>query len=713
LELETATIKSLEESAKLRENMTNALNEMSIVFLAQDDKSFEEKMTAGVKLLADMIDLDSLSVWRNYTMPDGLYTSQVYRWGNDTSGNMAPRPELQNVPLASLTSDWEKILVSEKVLNGPVRLMVAPPVTFKRFGVISALLTPLFFNNEYWGFVLFEDLHQERYFENIEFMRSAAFLYANAFIRSEMESQLKDALFNATAASRAKSEFLANMSHEIRTPMNAIIGMTSIAESTADNSRKDYAIGKIKDASSHLLGVINDVLDISKIEANKFDLSPVSFNFEKMLQKVVNVINFRVDERRQHFHVSVDNHIPGTLIGDDQRLAQVITNLLSNAVKFTPEEGTVTLNARFLSETEDMCRLQVSVTDTGIGINEDQKDRVFQAFEQAETSTARKYGGTGLGLPISKRIIEMMGGEIKVESEPGSGSVFTFTVNLKKDDQEPKPLLDDGINWGNIRIFAVSSEQDIREFFMGTSTSLGISCVGAATGEEAAELYKDEDGYNICFVDSALSDMSGIELVRRIRAESERTLIVMLFSSAEWSAIEKDAYDAGVDKFLPKPLFRSDMVDVISGYLGVRCAVEHDLIDGEPDNFMGYTVLLAEDVEINREIVLALLDPMQLKIECAENGLQAVKLFEASPERYDMIFMDVQMPEMDGYTATRTIRRLEHPHAKSVPIIAMTANVFREDVEKCLEAGMNGHIGKPLDFDEVVSKLQTYLTRLA
>ncbi|MDR0469764.1 MAG: transporter substrate-binding domain-containing protein, partial [Peptococcaceae bacterium] len=217
LELETATIKSLEEAAKLRENMTNALNEMSIVFLAQDDNSFEETMTAGVKLLADMIDLDSLSVWRNYAMPDGLYTSQVYRWGNDASGNMAPRPELQNVPLASLTLDWEKILVSEKVLNGPVRLMVAPPVTFKRFGVVSALLTPLFFNNEYWGFVLFEDLHQERYFENIEFMRSAAFLYANAFIRSEMESQLKDALFNATAASRAKSEFLANMSHEIRT----------------------------------------------------------------------------------------------------------------------------------------------------------------------------------------------------------------------------------------------------------------------------------------------------------------------------------------------------------------------------------------------------------------------------------------------------------------------------------------------------------------
>jgi signal transduction histidine kinase len=590
LELETATIRSLEEAAKLREKMTNTLNEMSIVFLSQDDKSFEEKMTTSVKRIADMMDLDSLSVWRNYTMPDGLYTSQVYRWGNEAGGTVVPRPELQNIPLASFTPDWEKILENEKVLNGPVRLMDAPPAAFSFFSVVSALLTPLFFNNEYWGFVLFADLHNERYFEHIEFLRSAAFLYANAFIRSDMENQLKEALFNATAASRAKSEFLANMSHEIRTPMNAIIGMTSIAESTSDGDRKDYAIGKIKDASKHLLGIINDVLDISKIEANKFELSPVSFNFDKMLQKVVSVINFRVDERRQHFYVDVDSKIPRMLIGDDQRLTQVITNLLSNAVKFTAEEGTITLSAHLLSEGEGMCRLQVSVSDNGIGISEDQRERVFQAFEQAETSTARKYGGTGLGLSISKRIIEMMGGDIMVDSEPGRGSVFSFTVNLKIDEREPKPS------------FAGLNER-----------------------------------------------------------------------SSDHSAVEP-------------------------GQEGT-----------EADSIKGHTVLLAEDVEINREIVLALLEPMQLNIECAENGVEAVKMFTTSPEKYDMVFMDIQMPEMDGYDATRAIRAFDNPWAKSIPIIAMTANVFREDVEKCLEAGMDGHIGKPLNFDEIVDKLQTYL----
>ena len=256
-------------------------------------------------------------------------------------------------------------------------------------------------------------------------------------------------------ASRAKSDFLSNMSHEIRTPMNAIIGMTSIAISATSMERVKYCLSKIDNASRHLLGVINNVLDISKIEANKFELSLISFEFEKMLQKVVNVINFRMDERRQQFHVNVDTDIPQTLIGDDQRLMQVITNLLSNAAKFTPEEGTITLEAERLtaSEVDDMCCLQISVADTGIGITEEQKTRLFHSFEQAEAGTSREFGGTGLGLTIAKRIVEMMGGNIWVESEPGRGSVFKFTVNLRTEGQ--KRLLDDSINWSNIRVFAV------------------------------------------------------------------------------------------------------------------------------------------------------------------------------------------------------------------------------------------------------------------
>ena len=396
---------------------------------------------------------------------------------------------------------------------------------------------------------------------------------------------LDSARSEAEQASESKSRFLANMSHEIRTPMNAIIGMTSIGKEAGETSRKDYCFERIETASQHLLGVINDILDISKIEANKFELSSVNFNFEKMLLKAVSVVTFRLEERRQRFNLSVDEKIPKMLIGDDQRLVQVVTNLLSNAVKFTPEEGSIGLEARLLSDEKDICRLLVSVSDTGIGISEEQIGRLFEVFEQAESGTSRKFGGTGLGLTICRSIVEMMGGEIWVESEIGSGSKFIFRVVLHK-------------------------------------------------GLDVAENEAGDDG---------------------------------------------------------------------AGNTGES--------GGEPASFGGRSILIAEDVEINREIVLAVLEPTLLDIDFAENGAAAVKMFEAAQSKYDMIFMDIQMPEMDGYEATRRIRALGTPEASSVPIVAMTANVFREDVQKCLDAGMNGHIGKPLDFNEVTVALRRHMKK--
>jgi signal transduction histidine kinase/CheY-like chemotaxis protein len=383
--------------------------------------------------------------------------------------------------------------------------------------------------------------------------------------------------------SKHKSTFLANMSHEIRTPMNAIIGMVTIGKSVSDIERKDYCLSKIGDASNHLLGIINDILDMSKIEANKFDLSPVEFVFEKMLQRVITVINFRIDEKAQKLSVHIDKDIPKTLIGDDQRLAQVLTNLLGNAIKFTPEKGSITLNARFVKEEDGVCTLQISVSDTGIGISPEQQTKLFQSFEQAESNTTRKYGGTGLGLAISKNIVGMMGGEIWINSEIGKGSTFAFTVKMKR---------------------------------------------AAEITDESANTNKQQ--------------------------------------------AEKTSVDAGV--------------------------------------FAGQRLLLVEDVEINREIVQSLLEPTQLKIDCAENGVEAVRMFTENPDKYDIIFMDIQMPEMDGYETTRRIRIFEKEHSgKKIPIIAMTANVFYEDIERCAEAGMDSHLGKPIDINEVMSKLHTYL----
>jgi len=510
--------------------------------------------------------------------------------------------------------------------------------------------------------------------------------------------------------SRHKSAFLANMSHEIRTPMNAIIGMTTIGKSASDSIRKDYCFSKIEDASNHLLGVINDILDMSKIEANKFELSEAEFDLENTLRRVVNVVNFRIDEKHQKFSVHIDRSIPRILIGDDQRIAQVITNLLGNAVKFTPEQGVITLAVRLAGKGSDICTLQISVSDTGIGINPEQKEKIFKSFEQAESSTTRKYGGTGLGLAISKSIVELMGGNIWVESEIGKGSTFFFTIQLKRSANEKHKSLSADINLKNVRILTVDDDRDVLTYFNDIAQGFEIMCDTAISGEEALELIEQKGGYNIYFIDWKMPVMDGIQLVREIRSRVKKNSIVIMISAAEWSAVASEAKSAGVDKFLSKPLFPSTIAEMINECLGVdeQQAKKSKSAD-IAGIFAGKRILLVEDVEINREIVLALLEPTKLEIACAENGLEAVRMFSETPSKYDMIFMDIQMPEMDGYDATKRIRALNNPIAKTIPIIAMTANVFKEDIERCLAAGMDNHVGKPLDFDEVLEKLRKYL----
>jgi len=396
-------------------------------------------------------------------------------------------------------------------------------------------------------------------------------------------TDLKRSREEALAASQAKSSFLSNMSHEIRTPMNAIIGMTLIGKHEKSPEKMIYAFEKIESAGAHLMGVINDILDISKIESGKMELSYINFSFTQMIDRVVSVSTIKIQDKSQRFSIETDPAIPEILFGDDQRLAQVITNLLSNATKFTPEEGEVELSANLLSTQSDKCVIQVSVKDSGIGMSDEEQDKLFNAFQQAEAGTSRKYGGTGLGLVISKRILEMMDGDIRVESAPGQGSRFIFTAVLG---------------------------------------------VPAHTGKED---------------------------------------------------------DAG------------QTVKILSGETGA--AVE---------DFSGKVILIVDDVDINLEVAIALLEPTNITIDTAASGKEAVDAFAADPARYDLILMDMQMPEIDGLQATRMIRAQNTPEALRVPIIAMTANVFKEDIEKCIAAGMNGHLGKPIVIDDVMNTLSRY-----
>jgi signal transduction histidine kinase/CheY-like chemotaxis protein len=589
-------------------------------------------------------------------------------------------------------------------------------------GIRSFIWAPLYVEGRYWAVLSVEEFRARVWTDSDRHLvGTVSSVIAGAVERDLREKERDAAREQAEQASKAKSDFLANMSHEMRTPMNAIIGMTAIAKNSRDLEKKEYCLGKIENASTHLLGVINDILDMSKIEANRFELSPVDFSFEKALQKVVNVVNFRVEEKRQNFQVHIDRKIPPMLYGDDQRLAQVITNLLSNSVKFTPDSGTIRLDAALEKKEGDLCTLRISVTDSGIGVSPEQQAKLFGSFVQADSSTSRKFGGTGLGLAISKRIVEMMGGAFSVESELGKGSTFTFTAQLREAAVELEEVRGP-VDWSGVRVLAVDDDPDIREYFGDIAVRLGFSCDAAGDGNEALALIDKNGAYDMYFVDWRMPGLDGIELSRRIKEQGKAPSVVIMISSVDWNTVEGEAKEAGVDSFLSKPLFPSGIADAISRCLGAneQAAAPEDA-GAVTERFEGRKILLAEDVDINREIVLTLLEPTGLGIDCAENGREALRLFKEAPDGYGMIFMDVQMPEMDGYEATRQIRAFEaglRPASKAaeggdghkpVPIIAMTANVFKEDIEQCLEAGMNGHVGKPLDLNDVMEKLREYL----
>ncbi|MDR2185858.1 MAG: response regulator [Treponema sp.] len=528
--------------------------------------------------------------------------------------------------------------------------------------------------------------------------------------KRQLEKDLVAARDLAEQSNRAKSNFLSRMSHEMRTPMNAIIGMTTIAKGTSDAGKLEYCLNKINEASLHLLGMINDILDMSKIDTGKMDLIYSEFDFERMLKRVTGIMGFRIDEKTQNFIVRIEQGVPPRIVADEQRLTQVLTNLLSNAVKFTPNDGNITLAVKKTGEKENMCTLRFDVIDSGIGISAEQQRSLFTLFEQADGTIARKFGGIGLGLAVSKSIVELMGGEIWVESSPGKGSDFSFEVTVEKGK-----LRDDAVvraHWENLRILAVDDSWEMIEYFKEYAEVMKIHCVTASSGEEAITLMENSSPppFDIIFVDWKMPGMNGIELTAKIREKYGREVVVVMISAAEWDAVEDDAKKSGIDGFIPKPLFPSVLTDTINKYIN-RSGIEGTKQNPLQNIFKDRALLLAEDMEINREIVISLLEDTGITIDCATNGAEALRMFEQAPSKYGVILMDIHMPEMDGYEATRRIRASSAPGAKTVPIIAMTANIFKDDVSRCFESGMNDHLGKPVDLEELMKRLRNYLLK--
>jgi len=697
-----------------REKLLKSLNETAAFLIANDMSQPMDTIRRCMEMIGYYVEVDRVNIWKSIEINGELQYYRDFGWENEeTKRTMPLEKKMSNFPYMKMNQDWYDTLHSGGVVNKIVRdLPEKVQERLKPVGVKSILFVPVYMQGEYWGYVSYDDCHSSELFsdEEVDILRSSSLLMASALARSEMMEQLIQAREEALLGTKAKTDFLANMSHEIRTPLNAVIGMTSIGKNATSMERKDYCFGKIEDASKHLLGVVNDILDMSKIEANKFELSEVTFEIEKMLQDVVNVAAYRVEEKKQHFMVYIDDDIPELLIGDDQRLSQVITNLVSNAVKFTPEGGSISIKTQMVASEENYETIQFEVNDTGIGITKEQQAKLFTDFQQAESSTTRSFGGTGLGLAISKRIVEMMNGRIWIESELGKGSSFKFTVKLRRADKKEKPRkFGYGVTPRNLHILFVDDDEAVREYFEDIASRLGFECDVAESGEQAIKFIDTKKKYDIFFVDWKMPGIDGLEVAAYIRDAVGGLPIITMISSYEMGEIEGSAQDIGIDRFLQKPIFPSTIADLIAECLGAEAKNAGEKHDSDTDDFGGARVLLADDVEINREIVLALLEPMSLVIECAENGEEALEMCEKEPFAYDLILMDIQMPVMDGYEATRRIRSLGFDRAREVPIIAMTANVFRQDIENCIEAGMNAHLSKPLNIDDVVAVLREYL----
>lgn len=514
---------------------------------------------------------------------------------------------------------------------------------------------------------------------------------------------LREALLTAQDASTAKSDFLSRMSHEIRTPLNAIIGLTSLAGEALDEPEKmkNY-LSKVSISSHHLLMLINDILDMSKIESGKMVLAELPFNFSHLINNVVSIISLQSKEKNLDFRVTISELEHEDLIGDSLKVNQVLINILSNSVKFTPEGGLITMDIKELGTHQgNRINMQFTIQDTGIGMNEEALQKMFSPFEQADSNISRKYGGTGLGMAITKNIVTLMNGTIRVSSEEGKGTLFTVVLSFK---MENNIRLEDYSNYGDMSVLVVDDDVAACKHTALVLKRIGVVAEWITSGTEAVrrvlEKHEQQQCYDVAFIDWQIPDMDGIEVTRRIREQVGPETMIIVISAYNWVEMEKEALQAGANALITKPLFQSSIYNALA--MAKQGSYMSDLTIQENETLSGKRMLVAEDNELNLEIVLEYLKHLGSEAEWAMNGEEVCqKLQDSEPGYYDAILMDIQMPIMDGYRATEKIRRSGHPDAKSIIIIAMTANAFAEDVVLALNSGMNAHIAKPMDMKQL------------
>ncbi len=555
-----------------QDKVLHTINEISAMLFASNVKNYNKVLYECMGRLGVTFGVDRVYIWQNFTKDGSLYCGQVYEW----SGGAEPQQGNELTMLIPFLESWYPDLSTNKCINRLVKdfAIKEEKELLEAQDIISLMVVPIFIEEEFWGFVGFDDCHKERVFteEDEIILRSVSILFANSYLRNEMTKNLLVAKEEAQQSAKAKTDFLATISHEVRTPINAITGMSKIARGSTDRQKILECLDSVDLASRQLLSIINDILDMSQIDGGKFELISKPFNLLAALHNVKNIMSVHTIEKSQNFKVELDENVPEIIVGDDTRISQVLINLLSNAIKFTPKGGSVSMSINLIPEKgKNKEQLEFIVSDTGIGITEESQKRLFLKFEQVDNTTAREYGGTGLGLSLCKSILDMMGGTIEVDSAFGKGAVFTVRF----------------------------------------------------------------------------------------------------------------------------PVTRGE----------IPCAKKPEKTEESAVDFAGRNVLLVEDIAINREIVVTLLSSVGINVDEAENGIIALEKIKASPEKYDAILMDIHMPLKDGYETTREIRSLKIPELKGIPIIAVTANALDADVKRSLDAGMDDHIGKPVNFEVLLDKL--------
>ncbi|MDR2893766.1 MAG: response regulator [Deltaproteobacteria bacterium] len=526
------------------------------------------------------------------------------------------------------------------------------------------------------------------------------------------QAALNDALILARKANNAKQDFLSRMSHEIRTPMNAIIGMTTIAAKyLGDKERVADCLDKISISSKHLLSLINDVLDLAKIEGGKFSFASGPFDFRSFINTLTAIIYPQTLARQQKFEITIAGLSEETLVGDDLRLNQILINLLSNAIKFTPPDGEIRLDITCLSHEGSSVMLRFAVSDTGIGMSKEFMSRLYTPFEQ-DNNVSRNYGGTGLGLAITQNLVALMSGSINVESVEGKGTTFTLEMPFGLPEQAAESQR--SLEWSDMSVLVADDDQVTCEHAMLLLEQIGVHGDSVNSGPEALEKVtqarKAGRDYTVCFIDWRMPGMDGVETARRLREKVGEETPIIIISSYDWSSIEQEARVAGVNGFIAKPLFTSSLYNVLASIRHPEKLLSDSTRPNEQYDFKDKKILLAEDNHLNQEIAVEILQSAGLCVDCANNGQQAVDMYQQSGTgEYDLILMDVQMPVMDGHAATQAIRALNRPDAKTIPILAMTANVFNSDIHAAEQAGMNGHLAKPIDMPALFRTLAEYL----